>query len=78
MENITVNTVTFHWMYDELVVQADEKQHILSASDTYQLLNYLYNKRDNIYGAHTGVTVITPLDEQQVYLYEVESEYGYE
>lgn len=78
MENITVNTVTFHWMYDELVVQTDEKQHILSASETHQLLNYLYNKRDHIYGAHAGITVITPLEEQQVYLYEVEPEYGYE
>jgi len=66
--SITVGGLTFRWADDQLLVTTSKGQYRLNASETAQLLDFLYAQKDAIFDAeaHTeGQFVIGSLNPQQ-------------
>ena len=49
--SITVGGLTFRWSDDQLIVTTPKGQDSLNASETAQLLDFLYAKKDEIFDA---------------------------
>ncbi len=51
MNSITIGGLTFRWADDQLLVTTSKGQHCLNASETAQLLDFLYAQKDAIFDA---------------------------
>lgn len=51
--SLTLGGLTFRWSDDQLVVTTSIGQYRLNASETAQLLDFLYTQKDEVFDAET-------------------------
>jgi len=63
--SITVGGLTFRWADDQLLVTTSKGQYRLNASETAQLLDFLYAQKDEIFDAEAHIEGLAAWARQQ-------------